>query len=162
MEENRMQERQTKERSCFIAVTGYSFENRFVFKEIGILCTKGRIINHWILKPPQPIHSLTPLERYIVFHSAQITGLTWDVGTVNYNSLNTIFELLSNKFNFWFVENKETKDRLFPFKSSKVEIHYVQKKKYLSTEKKFMSVTCIQDHSGCVINNVIKLFQSYE
>lgn len=145
--------------SCFLSIQGFPLENKFIFKEIAVLCGEGRVFHVWVLRPPYFTHTLKPYDRYVISNSTQENGLTWDDGTVPYTNLNFIFELLGKKFNSWFVKDTVTFERLFPFKPKNVLLQKVQITKKMNKESEYIDVTCIHDHPHCAVQKVIDLYQ---
>lgn len=82
---------------AIVDVQGFKIaENKFILKEIAIACKDQ--LQVLLIKPPFPIHNLTPEERRHVNWIQRNRKIYWNEGFVPYsNSLSYIEEFLSDK-----------------------------------------------------------------
>lgn len=139
--------------SCFLDFRGFQLERGFVFKEIAVLCSAGRLLHVWTLRPPCPKRQLPPGD----LRAAHVTniGLAWEDGTVPYSSLESIFVIIAREFKHWIVDCETKQELAFPYKSLSVRIEV----RPTSTEGKNSShVRCVYDHEECALSTVSLMF----
>lgn len=147
-----------EKQKCFLSIQGFALESMFVFKEISVLCTEGKVFQTWVLKPPHVTEQLKLFNRYVVFNSTSEFGLKWDDGFIPYNHLNLLFETISKQFQTWLVNDETTLSQVLPFKPSSVSLVVIEKRQITSVERVVpLPVTCIYNHSQCAARNVVDL-----
>lgn len=148
--------------ACFLDCRGFNTDRGFIFKEIAVLCTRGRLLHVWTFRPPCPRRQL-PFADLRAVHATNI-GLTWEDGTVPYNALESVFVTIAREFRHWIVASEETKALASPYKSLSVHIEVRPlKQSPLKKGETHSSVflKCIYDHSECAIATISKMFDQY-
>lgn len=139
--------------ACFLDFRGFETERGFVFKEIALLCSEGRLAHVWTLRPPCPKRQLPPFDLRLV-HVSNI-GLAWEDGTISYGSLESIFVTVARKFKRWIVESEAKKELLFPYKAMSVQIEV---RPLSSADTNEPALCCVYDHEECAMTTVTQMF----
>lgn len=132
---------------------GYALGHDFIFKEIAVLCSEGRCVQVWTLRPPCGWSSLSVEDQQRVRKST--FGLAWDDGEVHYRSMEGVFVTLAREFRTWVVESDEKKELAYPYKSMSVSIEVRPLKKDVERVPK---IRCVYDHDDCAVSTVTEMY----
>lgn len=142
-------------------------KRRFIFKEIALVSTDGRVCQSWTFKPPCSLNQLDISDYRTVKNICDHQlGLAWYDGTVPYSSLEKIFELIAQEFRVWNVFGEEQFKLVFPYKSMSVRL---EKWEYQDDgdnatdgdddDSETFDVSCIYNHPCCALKSAYRLYK---